>query len=231
MALITSPITLHAKGILFDMDGILISSIGSVERSWHAWATKNGVDPELAIHTAHGCRAIETIGKLRPDLDQLAELKWIEDLEIEDQEGISVLPGVLQLIASLPLGRWTVVTSATGRLARVRLAAGGVLPPADFISADAVPQGKPNPAPYLRGAELLGFAPADCVVFEDSGSGVRSGHAAGCTVVATTFSHPPHELEKANYLITDLTQVTVDTTPGGLVIHLAPKAVANPLTC
>ena len=82
MALLTSPTTLHAKGILFDMDGILISSIGSVERSWRAWATKNGVDPELAVHTAHGCRAIETIGKLRPDLDQLAELKWIEDLEI-----------------------------------------------------------------------------------------------------------------------------------------------------
>jgi len=79
---LAAPVTVRCKGILFDMDGILISSLGSVERSWTAWALRSGIDPALAIHTAHGCRAIETVRKLRPDLDDEAELKWIEDLEV-----------------------------------------------------------------------------------------------------------------------------------------------------
>jgi sugar-phosphatase len=223
MSFVTETVELRAKGILFDMDGILISSIGSVERSWHAWATKNGVDPELAIRTAHGCRAIETITKLRPDLDGPTELKWIEDLEIADQEGILVLPGVPELLASLPEGRWTVVTSATGKLARIRLLSGGIVAPEGFVSADSVAEGKPNPAPYLKGAEVLGFRPEDCVVFEDSGAGVRAGHAAGCRVVATTFSHPVEELEKAEFLITDMTQVRVTADGDGLRIELRPE--------
>src|ERR1700737_517125 len=100
--LASAPVTVRCKGVLFDMDGILISSLGSVERSWTTWAKARGVDVTTAIHTAHGCRAIETIRKLRPDLDDEAELKYIEDLEIADNEGLAVLPGVLDLLAALP---------------------------------------------------------------------------------------------------------------------------------
>src|ERR1700722_704611 len=79
-----TPVTVRCRGVLFDMDGILISSLGSVERSWSTWAAARGIDPQLTIRTAHGRRAIETIGILRPDLDQEAELKYIEDLEVAD---------------------------------------------------------------------------------------------------------------------------------------------------
>jgi beta-phosphoglucomutase-like phosphatase (HAD superfamily) len=96
-----SPIEIHCQGVLFDMDGILISSLGSVERSWAKWGQMRGVDAALAIKTAHGCRAIETVAKLRPDLDSEAELKVIEEIEIEDNEGLSVLPGVLTLLQAL----------------------------------------------------------------------------------------------------------------------------------
>src|SRR5580698_4783461 len=106
----STPVRIHCQAILFDMDGILISSIGSVERSWTKWALLRGVDPALARHTAHGRRAVETIAKLRPDLDSHAELSVIENLEIADLEGMTVLPGVLDLLAALPADRWTVVT-------------------------------------------------------------------------------------------------------------------------
>src|SRR5271155_245359 len=118
----SSSVQIHCKAILFDMDGILISSIGSVERSWTKWALLRDVDPALARKTAHGRRAVETTAKLRPDLDSEKELKVIEDIEIEDIEGLTVLPGVRDLLAVLPPNRWTVVTSATERLARIRMA-------------------------------------------------------------------------------------------------------------
>jgi len=209
------------------MDGILISSLGSVERSWRTWGLSRGIDPTLAIHTAHGCRAIETIRRLRPDLDDETELKYIEDLEVADKEGLAVLPGVLEMLAVLPVTCWTVVTSATERLARVRMAAGGIPVPERLITADHVTNGKPQPEPYLRGAELLGFPPSDCVVFEDSASGTKAGRAAGCTVIGTTFSHSIEELSAAHYLVTDLTAITVEILPedAGLALHFTPLAV------
>ncbi len=226
LSISSSPVLVRCKGILFDMDGILISSIGSVERSWTKWAMMRGVDPEYAVSIAHGRRSIETVAQLRPDLDAETENKIIENLEIEDTDGVTVLPGVLKLLAALPRNRWTVVTSATEPLARVRLATGGIPVPERIITADDVPQGKPHPAPYLAGAALLGFAPEECVVFEDAESGTKAGRAAGCTVIATTFSHSIESLAAADYLIPDVTGVEVTTLAGGegLVLKFAPLA-------
>jgi sugar-phosphatase len=215
-----SPVQVSCKGILFDMDGILISSLGSVERSWTKWAHMRGVDPVHAIRIAHGCRSIETVAQLRPDLDPEVENAIIEGIETEDTDGVNVLPGVLDLLASLPPDRWTVVTSATEPLARVRLAAGRIPVPERIVTAESVAQGKPHPAPYLAGAALLGFAPGECLVFEDAASGTKSGRAAGCTVIATTFSHPIETLRAAHYLIPDLTGVTAEVSPSGDAIAL-----------
>jgi mannitol-1-/sugar-/sorbitol-6-phosphatase len=221
-------VRVRCKGILFDMDGILISSIGSVERSWTKWALLRGVDPALARETAHGRRAVETIAKLRPDLDNEAELTVIEDLEVADNEGLTILPGVLDLLAALPANRWTVVTSATERLARVRMATAGIPVPEKLLTADKVRRGKPDPEPFLAGAGLLGFAPAECVVFEDSPSGVAAGRAAGCTVVATTFSHSAELLGSADYLVRDLTGIRIESASDEIVIQLTPlPAVAT----
>jgi len=208
------------------MDGILISSIGSVERSWTKWALMRGVDPAYALGMVHGRRSIETVAILRPDLDAATENVIIENLEIEDKDGVAVLPGALELLRALPVDRWTVVTSATGPLARVRLAAAGIPVPDRIVTADDVTEGKPHPAPYLAGAALLGFAPEDCVAFEDAASGTQSARAAGCTVVATPFSHSIESLAAAHYLIQDLTGVEVSILPGeaGLQLKFTPLA-------
>ena len=213
-----SPVEIQCRGVLFDMDGILVSSLGSVERSWTKWAELRGVDPELTCRTAHGCRAIDTIGKMRPDLDAEQELKVIEDIEISDNEGLTVLPGVLEMLTALPADRWTVVTSSTRKLALVRMAVGGIPVPRKIVAADFVTRGKPHPEPFLTGAAVLGFDPKDCVVFEDSASGSQAGRAAGCTVVATTFSHPVESLDAAHYIVEDLTGMRVTVLPDGLTL-------------
>jgi sugar-phosphatase len=219
---VSSPVTLSCQGILFDMDGILISSLGSVERSWTRWSVMRGIDPAHAISVIHGRRAIESLVALRPDLDGEQELQILEQFEVDDTADIAVLPGVKELLASLPPERWTVVTSATDRLARVRLAAAGLPVPEQFINGNSVTEGKPHPAPFLAGAALLGFAPEECVVFEDSASGVQAGRAAGCKVIATTFSHESESLAAADYLVHDLTAITATPTQERVDLSFLP---------
>jgi mannitol-1-/sugar-/sorbitol-6-phosphatase len=210
----------RTKGLLFDMDGVLVSSLGSVERSWQTWAERNGLDARETIKTAHGMRAIETMRKMLPDGDHNAELTIVEELEMADTEGLQVLDGVLSILEALPQKYWTIVTSATERLARSRLAFAGISVPKRIITADMVSNGKPHPEPYLRGAEILGLAPEDCIVIEDSTSGSKAGHAAGCKVLATTFSHRIDQLTAADWIVESLAGVKITILPGDQGLEL-----------
>lgn len=217
-----SRVVLRPRGILFDMDGVLISSIGSVERTWEKWSLARGIDPAIAIRTAHGRRAIEAVRLLRPDLNDLEELEWLEKMELEDNAGLGALGGVCSILEELPERYWTVVTSATERLARSRMAHAGIPVPARIVSADLVANGKPHPEPYLKGAELLGLAPTDCLVIEDSASGATAGHAAGCKVLATLFSHALEDLIDADWVVRSLEDVRVRIDGAALDIRFTP---------
>jgi mannitol-1-/sugar-/sorbitol-6-phosphatase len=212
------------RGILFDMDGVLISSLGSVERSWAKWGEMRGVDAATAIKTAHGKRAIETVKFLRPDLDDIGELKVIEDLEVADMDDLKVLAGIENLLKLLPQRFWTIVTSATKRLTEARLAHAGIAIPEHIITADMVTNGKPHPEPYIRGAELLGLRPEECLVIEDSGSGAKAGQAAGCKVLATLFSHSVDALAAADWIVNSLEDVTFTVTGDTLELEFEPVA-------
>ena len=220
-------VVVHPRGILFDMDGVLVSSIGSVERTWVTWANQRGVDPALAVRTAHGCRAIETVQKLRPDLDALRELAWLEQMEMADKAGLEILAGVRQIVEALPATCWTVVTSATERLARSRLAHAGLPVPKHLVAADGVAHGKPHPEPYRKGAALLGLDPADCLVIEDSASGAKAGHAAGCKVLATLFSHSLQSLSHADWVVQSLEDVQVRVDGSRLSVEFVPVTAAQ----
>jgi sugar-phosphatase len=213
---------ISVRGILFDMDGVLVSSLGSVERSWTRWALAHGVDPALAIQTAHGRRAIETVRFLRPDLNDREEMLRVEDMEVEDNEGLEILPGVRRILQSLPADSWAVVTSATRRLALSRLRAGGIPTPERLVSADQVIQGKPFPEPYLAGAKLLGLPPSYCLVIEYAPSGAAAGHAAGCNVLATLFSHPLESLSAADWVVRSLDEVRVSPAAAHIEVEFDP---------
>lgn len=210
-------VELRVRGVLFDMDGVLMSSLGSVERSWRSYAASRSLDPELAVKMAHGRRAIETVHALRPDLDARAELRVIEDLEVEDNEGLVVLPGVREMIAALPEDSWAIVTSATERLARSRLAFAGIKIPKHFVTGDTVTQGKPHPEPYKRGAALLGVGVEQCMVIEDAPAGVASGKAAGCHVLAVLTTHPSNKLMAADWRVETLARVRTTAGPSDQV--------------
>lgn len=178
---------------LFDMDGTLITSTAAAERVWTRWAERHGLDVAAFVPTVHGVRAVDTIRRQAlPDIDLDAEVAWVERGEIEDVAGVAPIPGAVDFVRRLPSDRWAVVTSASIPLARARLKAAGVEPPAVMITAEAVERGKPDPAGYLKAARALGFDIADCLVFEDAEAGIRAGEAAGADVVVVTaaWTHP-----------------------------------------
>ncbi len=220
----SDPFTLATRGILFDMDGVLISSIGSVNRCWRRWAAQYGIPNADRFIVPHGRRAIEIVKMLRPDIDPEAGLRVIEDMELDDIADLQVLPGVRTLLASLPPDRWAIVTSATHRLLLGRLQAAGLPVPSRIISGDMVDRGKPDPEPYQRGAALLGFAPADCLVVEDAPSGVGAGRAAGCSVLGVLGTHQSEELTYATWILPSLADLTVEATADGLLLHLPSTA-------
>jgi sugar-phosphatase len=220
-----TPIAVETQALLFDMDGVLISSIGSVVRCWHRWCQMYAVPNPDQFQVPHGKRAIDIVRMLKPEFSeaQVAEgLRVIEDLEIADTADLTVLPGVKDLLARLPPERWAIVTSATHRLLLGRLAAAGLPIPDRIISGDMVERGKPDPEPYRRGAELLGFAPADCIVVEDAPSGVGAGIAAGSRVLAILGTHTPEQLQAATWIARSLKDIDVGSTPRALRLRFIP---------
>jgi len=110
-------------------------------------------------------------------LEQLAEF------------GIPWRPGARELLTELREQRipTALVTMSISRMAHHVADRLGFVGFDAVVSGDDVVQSKPHPEPYLRGAELLGVDPADCIAIEDSEPGIRSAYAAGSIVIGVPF--------------------------------------------
>ncbi|MFG1643963.1 HAD family hydrolase [Amycolatopsis sp. NPDC049252] len=98
--------------------------------------------------------------------------------------GFGLLPGAADLVATAAgAGPVALVSASPARYVLAAVAASG-LRFAAIVTGDDVTRGKPAPDPYLLAARRLGVAPDRCLAVEDSGSGIRSAHAAGMTVLA-----------------------------------------------
>jgi sugar-phosphatase len=201
--------TFSCAAILFDLDGVLVDSTGAVDREWRAWARRKGVDGDAVMAIAHGVRTLEVIQRVAPHLNAEAEVRELESREANHQEGVTVMPGAAELVQSIPDGRWGVVTSGTRLLASARLRYCGLPVPKVLVTADDVAHGKPHPEPYLKGAELLGFKPADCLVIEDAPAGIQAARAGGMKVIGITSTYRADALEHADAVIGRLGQIRV----------------------
>ena len=211
----------RAKAFLFDLDGVLVDSRAVVERTWQRWAAeRHPIDVAKVLHVAHGRRARDTLLILAPHLATDEEVAWLDATELVDVEGLRVIPGARELVTSLPRDRWAIVTSCGRELARRRLSAAGVPAPDVMVVAEDSKRGKPAPDAYLLGAERLGVAPADCIVFEDAPAGVAAGKAAGATVIGLTTNYEPRHLTEAKATIPDLRSIQVHRNRDDLVITI-----------
>jgi len=208
------PIVFSCAAILFDLDGVLVDSTRSVDLEWRAWGRRKGVDGDAIMAIAHGVRSLEVIQRVAPHLDAEAEVRELESREANHQEGVTVMPGAVQLVHSIPEARWGVVTSGTRLLASARLRFCGLPVPTVLVTADEVTHGKPHPEPYLKGAGRLGFEAAECLVIEDAPAGIQAARAGGMKVIGITSTYPAEALSLADAVIGKLEQIRV--TSNGL---------------
>jgi HAD superfamily hydrolase (TIGR01509 family) len=188
---------MNVRAILFDMDGTLIDSEPLHQRALQAVLAGEGITaPPGFDHASTGLSMpaayalLSATTKLTLAYEPLVAAKYAAFLERAHE--LRLRDGAAAALAAVrTMGcTWAVVSNSDRMLVGASLAATGLLRP-DMISVtrNDVREGKPAPEPYLRAAWLLGVAPADCIVVEDSPAGAAAGLAAGMMVVAWPEPH------------------------------------------
>lgn len=212
------PQRLLVDKLLFDMDGTLLNSISAVEHAWGVWAEEEGVDMPDKV-AFHGRTALDIVRSFVAEERVAEAAERIGVLESTSTQPIPVLPGTLELLASLPRDRWAIVTSAARPVAQARLAAAGIPEPAHLVTGSDVRSGKPDPEAFR-----LGRGDADTVIaFEDTVAGLRSARGAGCITVGVLGTEPAETLRAhADYLVPSLAAVTVESvSESGVALLIA----------
>jgi len=196
------------SALLFDNDGVLVDSHQAAKAAWDVWATEFSPGYDLDKAKNAGRRAEDMVRELvSPELFVSANDR-INALEQDTAHMTVPLAGAKELLESLPIGVWTVCTSANPNLGKARLEAAGLPIPKELVTGDDVKQGKPHPDPYLLGAKNLGFEPMDCVVFEDAEAGVISAIEAGVGLVIGVGERA--NKSQADIVVRDLTGISFD---------------------
>ncbi len=200
-----------------------MDSTRAVDREWREWAARKGVDGDAIMAIAHGVRTIEVIRRVAPHLNAEIEAAAIENHEAHDQRGVVVMPGAIDLVRSIPNGRWGVVTSGSRLLAQSRMRYCGLPIPDVLVTSDDVVNGKPDPEPYLKGAVGLGFPPAECLVLEDAPAGIQSGRAGGMKVIAMASTYTAEKLAAADAVVRGFGQISLNGDGNGLHLLVDDK--------
>ena len=192
------------KAVIFDMDGLIFDTEELYYRTHNHTLGRYGASLPRSGYVAFVGHPVEDNSRctvehfgLNTTPDAFCK-DWMQqfDRAISAPGQIDVMPGFLDLLAHLRLRHYRLaIASATERSRMMKTLTNGLLPRLSsgeglddifevMASGNDVARTKPAPDIYLLAASLLRVNPPDCLVFEDSESGVRSGKAAGMTVVS-----------------------------------------------
>lgn len=218
---------LSVAALLFDMDGTLVDSTVAVERIWREWCAEHGVDFPTLMATAHGRRSQDTIERfIESGVDAATASVEFTAREMSAADGVRPIRGAHDLLTSLPEDRWTIVTSASRRLAELRLEQAGLKIPQTMVTADDVEHGKPAPDGYLLAARRLGIEPSDCLVLEDAMLGHEAARRAG--MASLNVMSVPHASSHPTAWLDDLSQLVVSIGAGGMSVAIDSVLPAFP---
>ncbi|WP_144795807.1 HAD-IA family hydrolase [Microbacterium paludicola] len=213
--------SLTARAALLDMDGTLVDSTAVVEQLWWEWAQPHGLDRDTVLKTVHGRQGWQSMSILLPERDHAINLEENQEMlarESVETSGVVEIPGAAALLRALESLPHAIVTSADVALMTARMGAAQLPIPALAITAERVSRSKPDPEGFLLAATTLGVDAADCVVFEDSGAGIRAGLDAGMTVIGVG-PHAP-EFGPAHH-VDDLSQIEIAPSADGFEVRIS----------
>lgn len=211
------------KAIIFDLDDTLVNTW-----PWHRQAMDAALKPyniQLAdldptkLHHIVGRRTRDAFEFIRHDLGVSVPTAELEDarrpvFEALRESGQVLLPGAIDLLERLRADGMRLVLVSSGKENYVK----SVLKKCqidkyfdDIIGGDEVTKGKPDPEPYLNALKYLQLPASDCIVIEDSQSGIESAKAAGCYCVAVRNANiPPQDYSRADQLVDSLTEISFE---------------------
>ncbi len=177
------PLVVPVDAVVLDCDGVLVDSLVGVDRSWTRWALEYHLDPDEVLAHIHGKPSRESVARFIAEPHQAAAVERIDCFELEEAAAVTALPGAAELLASLPAGRWAIVTSAGRALFEARITMAGLPLPEVAITGDDVALGKPHPEGYLDAMNRLRVDPSRAAILEDSEGGLAAAIASGAGAV------------------------------------------------
>lgn len=197
----------NLKAALIDMDGVLYDSMKNHTAAWYRMATELGIKCERnEFYLYEGMTGAATIDILfrraygRDATAQEAKDLYALKADYFNELGEPVMmPDADRMLGELSrAGIERILVTGSGQksiLDRLDRDYPGMFAEGKKVTAHNVTHGKPNPEPYLKGMELAGCKPLECIVIENAPLGVQAGHASGCfTVGITTGPIPEAEM-------------------------------------
>lgn len=208
---------MNSFAVIFDMDGVIIDSNPFHKISLRQFCAQHGyhLSDEELLNKIYGRTNNDWIRNLFGDLPKEKILDLGEEKEALFRElykgEIKPLAGLEDFLKLLEVQKIAkaIGTSAPRSNVDFCLTSTRLEKYFDIILDQSdVEHGKPNPEIYLKVAKRIGFDPEQCIVFEDSLSGVEAAQRAGSKVVGVTTTHSHEELANTDFVIDDFTGLT-----------------------
>lgn len=196
--------TPHIRGVLFDMDGLVLDTEKLYVRFWmeacHFYGFPMTLEQSLRMRSVNSKLAQEN---LREFFGPEADYTQIRSKRIELMDaflangGVEKKPGVVELLDYLQSRGIPAAITSSSPLDRIRAHLGTVGLDGRFhklCSGREVAKGKPHPDIYLYGAASLGLKPEECLALEDSPTGIEAAWRAGCHAVVVPDQDAPDDL-------------------------------------
>ena len=193
---------MNKRAVIFDMDGLMFDTQSIYDRAYiEVGRNEYGIEiPDALAKRLRGSGGVvleESVHAFFPEIDAHAFIRRSFELTAEKAaEELRVKPGLEDLLDYLQKKKYTLALASGSERALVEAnlkKAGMRHLFTASLCGDEVTQGKPEPEVYLRVAEMIGFAPQDCYVIEDSVNGIIAGHKAGCIPIMVPDTEQPSE--------------------------------------
>jgi beta-phosphoglucomutase len=215
--------------VIFDLDGLLIDSEPFWQKAYKAFLKKYNLrdDPEVE-KLKHGAGVRDNIQMFQEKLGLKGDIDALKDeyrgffyTFAFEEDALHLMPGAKHLLHCLSNNQYRLAIATGGHTEEniqeilTRLGIDSYFP--THISSDMVEKGKPDPAVYLKTAEILGVDPSDCVVLEDSVNGTKSAKAAGMVVIGVNndMSYQNRLLKAGADLVTERLDDLIPIFAGG----------------